>query len=131
MIAFDPRSADERVRIIDLHPKLGDLQAEAVAGLRRSEKALPCKYFYDDVGARLFEVITELPEYYLTRTEMALFDQAPGVEALVTVVGGVVHHEAQFLLLQGFVGRSGEVAGFGHVDSHRLLHEDVLQPGEK
>ena len=72
MIAFDPLSTEERVRIIDMHPDLGDLHAEAIAGLRRNEKHLPCKYFYDGVGARLFEVITELPEYYPTRTELGI-----------------------------------------------------------
>jgi L-histidine N-alpha-methyltransferase len=33
---------------------------------------LPCKYFYDDRGSELFEQITQLPEYYQTRTEEAL-----------------------------------------------------------
>lgn len=65
-------STAERVRIIDMHPDLGDLHAEALAGLRRAEKHLPCKYFYDALGARLFEVITELPEYYPTRTELGI-----------------------------------------------------------
>lgn len=55
-----------------MHPDLGDLHAEALAGLRRAEKHLPCKYFYDALGARLFEVITELPEYYPTRTELGI-----------------------------------------------------------
>jgi uncharacterized SAM-dependent methyltransferase len=76
MIAFDPLSNEERVRIVDLHPKVGDLRAEAVAGLRRSHKALPCKYFYDALGARLFEAITELPEYYPTRTELGIMSRA-------------------------------------------------------
>jgi len=48
---------------------------EVVRGLQASPKALPPKYFYDESGSRLFEAITRLPEYYLTRTEMALFDQ--------------------------------------------------------
>jgi dimethylhistidine N-methyltransferase len=76
MIAFDPLSTRERVRIVDLHPKLGDLRAEAVEGLRRPQKALPCKYFYDALGARLFEAITELPEYYPTRTELGIMSEA-------------------------------------------------------
>ncbi len=76
MIAFDPLSTDERVRLVDLHPKLGDLRQEAIAGLRSSQKALPCKYFYDALGARLFEAITELPEYYPTRTELGIMSQA-------------------------------------------------------
>lgn len=44
--------------------------AEAVrAGLTAAPKSLPCRYFYDDAGSRLFEEICALPEYYLTRAE--------------------------------------------------------------
>ena len=42
------------------------------AGLRAAPKTLPCRYFYDDEGSRLFERICDLPEYYLTRTEDAI-----------------------------------------------------------
>src|SRR4030095_1969121 len=35
--------------------------------------AIPPKYFYDALGCALFEAICELPEYYLTRTERAIF----------------------------------------------------------
>jgi dimethylhistidine N-methyltransferase len=76
MIAFEPLGTKERIRVVDLHPKLGNLKAEAVAGLRRSPKSLPCKYFYDSLGARLFEAITELPEYYPTRTELGILDRS-------------------------------------------------------
>ena len=72
MIAFDPLSTDDRVRIIDLHPDLGDLRQEAIDGLRRKDKALPCKYFYDERGSQLFEEITRLPEYYPTETELGI-----------------------------------------------------------
>src|SRR5574337_1665398 len=41
-------------------------------GLTASSKWLPCKYFYDPEGNTLFEQISELPEYYLTRTETAI-----------------------------------------------------------
>ena len=43
-----------------------------IAGLSLSQKALPPKYFYDAAGSRLFERICRLPEYYPTRTELAL-----------------------------------------------------------
>jgi len=43
-------------------------------GLSATPKRLPCKLLYDDVGSELFEQITELPEYYLTRTERAIFE---------------------------------------------------------
>ena len=43
-------------------------------GLARQPKVLPPKYFYDERGSELFEAITELPEYYPTRTETAILD---------------------------------------------------------
>ena len=51
---------------------LSAVQAEVVAGLTRRDKHLPSKYFYDARGAQLFEQICELPEYYPTRTEIAI-----------------------------------------------------------
>ena len=51
------------------------LMAEEVAdGLARAPRELPSKYFYDARGSRLFERITRLPEYYLTRAEEALLE---------------------------------------------------------
>jgi len=50
------------------------MTSDAVAGLSRSPKRLPSKYFYDARGSGLFEAITRLPEYYLTRTEIALME---------------------------------------------------------
>ena len=41
-------------------------------GLGRAPRELPCKYLYDDRGSQLFEAITEQPEYYQTRTELAI-----------------------------------------------------------
>jgi L-histidine N-alpha-methyltransferase len=48
---------------------------EVAEGLSRSPKVLPPKLFYDERGSRLFEEITRLPEYYLTRTERALLER--------------------------------------------------------
>src|SRR5690242_17248733 len=39
------------------------------AGLTAVQKSMPPKYFYDELGSRLFEAICFLPEYYLTRAE--------------------------------------------------------------
>jgi dimethylhistidine N-methyltransferase len=50
----------------------GSLAAEVVAGLSAAPKRLPPKLFYDRAGSELFERITELPEYYLTRCEVAI-----------------------------------------------------------
>jgi len=53
-------------------------------GLSRSPKQLSPKYFYDERGSELFEEITQLPEYYLTRAERLLLEQkiAPIVRAV-------------------------------------------------
>ncbi len=48
------------------------LKEDVIAGLSLPQKSLPPKYFYDDAGSRLFERICRLPEYYLTRAELAL-----------------------------------------------------------
>jgi len=45
------------------------LLGDAIEGLSRPQKILPCKWFYDAQGCRLFEAICALDEYYLTRTE--------------------------------------------------------------
>src|SRR5689334_8937377 len=47
-------------------------RADVLAGLSRPRKRLPAKYFYDAAGSRLFDRITELPEYYPTRTELGI-----------------------------------------------------------
>ncbi len=45
---------------------------DVLAGLGATPKRIPAKYFYDATGSRLFERITELPEYYPTRTELQI-----------------------------------------------------------
>lgn len=47
-------------------------RADVLAGLSRPQKRLPSKYFYDAAGSQLFDRITELAEYYPTRTELAI-----------------------------------------------------------
>lgn len=49
------------------------VRAELIAGLSAPQAALSPKYLYDALGSRLFAAITELPEYYPTRTEAAIF----------------------------------------------------------
>ena len=67
-------SARAAVRLLDLHPPEGDFRAEVLEGLRADEKQLSAKYFYDERGSHLFDAITRLPEYYPTRTELAIMD---------------------------------------------------------
>ncbi len=68
-----------------------EFERDVLAGLSSPRKTLPCKYFYDARGSQLFEAICETPEYYVTRTEVALLKEAcpkvatrvgPGVDVL-------------------------------------------------
>lgn len=76
------------VTLHDYEPQAGDMRAEVLAGLTTNPKTLPCKYFYDERGSELFDAICELPEYYLTRTELAIM-QSHAAE-MATVLGARV-----------------------------------------
>lgn len=60
------------VTFIDLQPPADHFLDDVLDGLAATPKALSPKYFYDERGSALFEAICELPEYYPTRTELAL-----------------------------------------------------------
>lgn len=63
-------------RFLQLHrADAAALCQELVAGLQASPAQISPKYFYDPLGSRLFDAITELAEYYPTRTETALMQQ--------------------------------------------------------
>jgi dimethylhistidine N-methyltransferase len=62
----------------DLAPTEESFRDAVVAGLSREPKALPCKFFYDARGSALFEQICRVPEYYLTRTEIAILERHAG-----------------------------------------------------
>jgi dimethylhistidine N-methyltransferase len=64
-----------------------DERAAAVAGLLRTPAEASPKFFYDRLGSQLFDAITELPEYYPTRTEAAIF-AAHGAEMSRHIGGG-------------------------------------------
>jgi dimethylhistidine N-methyltransferase len=51
---------------------------ELLAGLNAPQAWIPAKYFYDALGSQLFDAITNLPEYYLTRSEAAIFSRDIG-----------------------------------------------------
>lgn len=50
------------------------LAGEVAEGLRAAHKRLPAKLLYDDLGSALFDAITQLPEYYLTRAEAEILN---------------------------------------------------------
>ncbi len=51
-----------------------EFAASVIEGLSKPRKSLSCRFFYDARGSELFEEITRLPEYYPTRTEIAILD---------------------------------------------------------
>jgi dimethylhistidine N-methyltransferase len=62
----------------DLAPGEDSFRDAVLAGLSNSPKSLPCKFFYDQRGSALFEAICEVPEYYLTRTELGILKTHAG-----------------------------------------------------
>ena len=50
-------------------------RADVLEGLAQEPKAVPARWFYDDAGSKLFEDITRLPEYYLTRAETEILTE--------------------------------------------------------
>jgi L-histidine Nalpha-methyltransferase len=105
----------------------------ALSGLSRPRKTLPAKLFYDEEGCRLFYRITELPEYYLTRTERALLPEvAPLV--LASVPSGCVLVEygasdegkAEFLLAHGASGGADAIAATHAISAYVPI--DVAMP---
>ena len=59
----------------DYPPEPEDACAQVLSGLQRTQKCISPKFFYDERGSELFTEITRQPEYYLTRTEIALLDR--------------------------------------------------------
>ena len=65
---------------------LSPVARAALSGLTAQQRTLPPWLFYDAAGSALFERITELPEYYLTRTERAIF--AAHADAIIAAAAG-------------------------------------------
>lgn len=62
----------------------GDFADAVLTGLAAPQKVIPARFFYDTAGSELFEAITRLPEYYPTRTEVAILEGCgPAIAAAV------------------------------------------------
>jgi dimethylhistidine N-methyltransferase len=69
---------------VDLAPREESFRDGLVAGLSRPRKEISCKFLYDERGSALFEAICETPEYYPTRTELQILEEAaPEIAALL------------------------------------------------
>ena len=95
---------------------LTPIGSEVYRGLTAKPKTLSPWLFYDEEGSRLFEAITELPEYYLTRTERAIFTThadailaaAAGERKLTVIELGAGTATKTGLLLAAAVRRQGK-----------------------
>jgi L-histidine N-alpha-methyltransferase len=65
-------------------------RADVLAGLAAPHRAIPARWFYDHRGSELFEQITDLPEYYPTRTERALLERHAAAVAAIAGDGRAV-----------------------------------------
>lgn len=80
--------------LLDRAPREAGFLEAVCAGLSEPQKQIPCKFFYDRAGSRLFEEICGLDEYYLTRTEIGLLGT----------------HRAE---IAGLIGRHADLVEFG------------------
>ena len=114
------------IKLLDFEPPADDVRAGVLAGLSGDRKTLPCKLFYDQHGSQLFDAICDLPEYYPTRTELAIMrDYADamagmiGPRALLVEYGSGSSRKTRVLL-----DKLPDLAGYVPIDiscSH-LLH---------
>jgi uncharacterized SAM-dependent methyltransferase len=79
----------------DAAPGIPEEQEDILAGLLDEQKRIAPKYFYDERGSELFDRICELPEYYPTRTELALMrEHADTIAELVGPRAAVIEFGA-------------------------------------
>lgn len=81
LAAFSKLSSAGVLNTYRLGPVQQSFLQDALSGLALPQKTLSPKYFYDARGSHLFEQICELPEYYPTRTEMAIMRERTGAVA--------------------------------------------------
>ncbi|WCK56270.1 L-histidine N(alpha)-methyltransferase [Aneurinibacillus sp. Ricciae_BoGa-3] len=67
--------SNSTVKIYDFYPSFASFKTEILDGLRKPQKEIHAKFFYDKLGSELFEEITMLDEYYPTRTEIFILEQ--------------------------------------------------------
>ena len=116
------------VDILDLHPPEQNVTKEVLAGLRGSPRRLNCMLFYDERGSQLFDDITELPEYYQTRTErQILADMIPHLDRvlgrdLILIEYGSGSSDKTDLLLAGL-----DVTSYVPIDISRWYLETAAE----
>lgn len=72
-------------RLTEQNDDVIDELNEIIDGLSKTPKSISPKFFYDERGSKLFDQICELPEYYLTRTELDIMYQY--IDEMAAVIG--------------------------------------------
>ncbi|HJW54070.1 MAG TPA: L-histidine N(alpha)-methyltransferase [Burkholderiaceae bacterium] len=87
-----PTSGTPLTELIQMHRMSADVvRTELTAGILARQACIAPKFLYDALGSKLFEAICELPEYYLTRTEAAVFDaHLPAIAASIGQGGTLI-----------------------------------------
>src|SRR5207244_10905205 len=67
-----------QIAVLAFEPANEEFCEQVIAGLSQHPRTLPCKFFYDETGSALFLKICELPEYYITRSEMRILRERGG-----------------------------------------------------
>ena len=111
--------------------ELTDELGEILAGLCRPQKTISPKYFYDERGSQLFDRICELPEYYLTRTELAIMNAFAG--EMATLIGPqaslIEFGSGSSLKIRILLGHVDKLAAYVPVDiskEHLVLAADAI-----
>jgi len=114
-------NAEPSLRVLPSGDGQVDLAREVRTGLSAARKRLPCRFFYDEVGSRIFEEICATPEYYLTRAEDEILERsAAAIVGAVTPSATIVElgsgsAKKTRRLLEAHVARGGKPA-FAMVD---------------
>ena len=102
-------TARYRLTVPEAQTELPSFAEEVKAGLSAADRSLPCRFFYDEIGSKIFEEICGLDEYYLTRVEREM------LRVRAAEIAGHVDHDA---VLVEF--------GSGSAEKTRLLIDALL-----
>lgn len=99
------KTQEQTVELHGFEPSKNRFRAEVLSGLRKPQKELPSKFFYDETGSQFFERITQLEEYYPTRIETSIIEnhidemtECIGPEALLIEYGSGSSSKTRILL---------------------------------
>jgi len=123
-------SVQPNMAVTSLGHDLDRFRAEVISLLQRAQKELPSKYLYDEKGSQLFDAITELPEYYVTRTESKIMEMCAdemsdilGPDVLLIEYGSGSSVKTRYLL-----NAMRDLAGYVPID---ISEEHLLKSAEE